>query len=168
VTDVPVWVPDWVYMCCGVPRRVGEMTDLELTFTGDISPATGSDGVEVLGDGRVSVTGPVAGPADMAENHTEGMRVAAGPLRFAFADGSPAARVTCTGELEEIRHGYPSDVTRGMLARIQWRPAIERMLGTGASVIEGYEPGEELASTQDRPRDGADAWAFLLTLRIES
>jgi hypothetical protein len=28
-----------------------------------------------------------------------------------------------------------------MLARIQWRPAIKRKLGTGASVIEGYEPG---------------------------
>jgi hypothetical protein len=113
VADVPVWVPDWVYECCGVPRRVGELTELDLTFTGDISPATGSDGVEVPGDGLVRLTGPVAGPSDMTENHTEGMRVAAGRLRFAFAGGAPAARVTCTGELEEIRHGFPSDVTRG-------------------------------------------------------
>jgi hypothetical protein len=34
-------------------------------------------------------------------------------------------------------------------------------------VIDGYELGEELASTKDRRRDGADSWAFLLTLRIE-
>jgi hypothetical protein len=55
-----------------------------------------------------------------------------------------------------------------VLAGIRWRPAIKRRLGAGASVIEGYEPGEELASTEDRPLDGAGTWAFLLTLRIES
>jgi hypothetical protein len=48
-----------------------------------------------------------------------------------------------------------------------WRPAIKRKIDTVSFVIDGYEPGEELASTEDRRRDGADSWAFLLTLRIE-
>ncbi len=42
-----------------------------------------------------------------------------------------------------------------------------RKLDAVSFVIDGYEPGEELASTEGRRRDGADSWAFLLTLRIE-
>ena len=116
------------------------------------------------------VTGPCwcCCAADAEGNHTQGTRIASGRMKFALAGDAPAARVKCTGELEEIRHGFPSDVTTGLLTRIQWRPAIKRTLDAVSFVIDGYAPGEELASTEDRRRDGADSWAFLLTLRIEA
>jgi hypothetical protein len=167
VVDLPVWVPDWVHECCGAARRVGETVDLELTFAGDTVPAAGPDSVEVLDNGRVSVVGEVTGPGGVAEgNHTRGTRIASGHMKFGLAGDVPAARVRCTGELEEIRHGFPSDVTRALLTAIQWRPAIKRRLDAVSSVIDGYEPGERLASTEDRRRDDADSWAFLLTLRL--
>jgi hypothetical protein len=168
MVDLPVWVPDWADECCGTARHVGETVHLQLTFAGATVPAAGPDSVEVLDNGRVSVVGEVTGPAGHAEgNHTLGTQIASGRLKFALAGDAPAARVKCTGELEEIRHGFPSDVTTGLLTGIQWRPAIKRKLDAVSSVIDGYEPGEELASTEDRRRNGADSWAFLLTLRIE-
>jgi hypothetical protein len=168
VVDLPVWVPDWVHDCCGAERRVGETVDLQLTFAGDTVPDAGPDCVEVLDNGRVGVVGEVTGPAGDAErNHTAGTRIASGRMRFALAGDVPAARVKCTGELEEVRHGFPSDVTTGLLTEIRWCPAIKRKLDAVSFVIDGYELGEELASTKDRRRDGADSWAFLLTLRIE-
>jgi hypothetical protein len=168
VVDLPVWVPDWVHDCCGAERRVGETMDLQLTFAGDTVPDAGPDSVVVLDNGRVSVVGEATGPIGHAEgNHTQGTRIASGRMKFALAGDAPAARVKCTGELEEIRHGFPSDVTTGLLTRIWWRPAIRRKLDAVSFVIDGYAPGEELASTEDRRRDGADSWAFLLTLRIE-
>jgi hypothetical protein len=168
VIDLPVWVPDWAHDCCGAERRVGGTMDLQLTFAGDTVPDAGPDCVEVLDNGRVGVVGEVTGPAgDAEQNHTAGTRIASGRMRFGLAGDVPAARVKCTGELEEIRHGFPSDVTTGLLTGIQWRPAIKRKIDTVSFVIDGYEPGEELASTEDRRRDGADSWAFLLTLRIE-
>jgi hypothetical protein len=88
-------------------------------------------------------------------------------MKLGLAGMHPQPRVKCTGQLEEVRHGFPSDVTTELLTSIQWRPAITRKLDAVSSAIEGYEPGEEVASTEDRPRDGADSWAFLLTLPIE-
>jgi hypothetical protein len=118
--------------------------------------------------GHVSVVGEVIGPASHAEGaHTKGTRVASGRVKFAVVGDGPSARVRCTGQLEEIRHGYPSDVTTGLLTRIQWRPAIRHRLDAVSWVIDGYEPGEELACSEDRRPEGADSWAFLLTLQIE-
>jgi hypothetical protein len=168
VVELPVWVPDWVDECCGTARRVAQTVDLQLTFAGATVPAAGPDSVEVLDNGLVSVVGKVTGPTGQAEgNHTQGTQIASGRLKFALAGDAPAARVKCTGQLEEIRHGFPSGVTTGLLTGIQWRPAIKRKMDAVSFVIDGYEPGEELASTEDRRRDGADNWAFLLTLRIE-
>ena len=155
-------------MLRGGARRVGETVDLQLTFAGATVPAAGPVSVEWLDNGRVSVVGEVTALPGVAEgNHTQGTQIASGRLKFALAGDEPAARVKCTGELEEIRHGFPSDVTTGLLTGIQWRSGIKHKMDAVSFVIDGYEPGEELASTEDRRRDGADSWAFLLTLRIE-
>lgn len=167
--NVPVWVHDWVHECCGETRRVGDTLDLELTFAGDAVADDGPDSVDVLPGGRISIVGAVDGLAGLAEgNHTEGTRIASGGMKFAFTGGSPAARVRCTGELEEVRHGFPSGLTTGLLTGIQWRPAIMRRVDAVSFAVEGYETGQELASTEDRPIEGPENWAFVLTLRIES
>lgn len=41
---LPVRISPWVCECCGVPRRLGEDVDLELTFTGEVVAAR-PDGV---------------------------------------------------------------------------------------------------------------------------
>lgn len=166
MVDVPVWVHDWVHECCGEARRVGDAVDLELTFEGDTVPAAGPDRAEVLEDGRVRIIGTVAGLVGLDEGHTEGTRIASGRIQFAMAAAAPAARVQCTGELCEIRHGYPGGLTSGVLAGLRWRPAIERKLDDVSVAIDGYEAGEELSSTEDRPGDHAGSWAFVLTVRV--
>jgi hypothetical protein len=168
VIDVPVWVSDWVHECCGEARNVGDLVDVELTFVGDTAPASEPDHIDVLGDGQVSIVGSVVGPVGRKGEHTGGMLIASGAMRFGLVGDAPAAQVRCVGELAETRHGYPSGVTSGELVGIRWRPAIERRLADGVSVaIDGFEPGEELSSTEDRPGDDAGSWAFVLTVRVE-
>jgi hypothetical protein len=168
VIDVPVWVSDWVHECCGEARRVGDLVDIELTFAGDTASTTEPDHIDVLDDGRVSITGSVVGPVGRRGEHTGGTLIASGAMRFGLVGDAPAVRVRCVGELSETRHGYPSGVTRGELVGIRWRPAVERRLADGVSVaIDGFEPGEELSSTEDRPSGDAGSWAFLLTVRVD-
>jgi hypothetical protein len=53
-----------------------------------------------------------------------------------------------------------------VLAGLRWRPAIERKLDDVSVAIDGYEAGEELSSTEDRPGGHAGSWAFVLTVRV--
>jgi hypothetical protein len=166
VTIVPVWIADWVYECCGQPRRLGETAQLDLTFEGDTQPASEPDVIEVLSDGQVRVVGTVAGPVADADNHTDGMLVTSGPVQFAVKGKAPTDRVACTGRLWEERHGYPSGRTTGELVGIRWRPAVLRHVGDVLWAVDGYGPGTELDSTDNRPlRDEPDSWAFELTIR---
>jgi hypothetical protein len=168
VIDLPVWVSDWVHECCGEPRDVGDLVDIELTLVGDTASTTEPDHVDVLDGGRVSIAGSVVGPVGRKGDHTWGVLIVSRAVRCGLAGDAPAARVRCIGELTETRHGYPSGVTRGVLVGIRWRPAMGRGLADGVSVaIDGYGPGEELGSTEDRPSGDAGSWAFVLTLRVE-
>jgi hypothetical protein len=37
---LPVWIDDWVQVCCGPSRRVGEAAELNLTFEGYVQAVT--------------------------------------------------------------------------------------------------------------------------------
>lgn len=166
MTDVSVWIDDWVHQCCGEARRVGGRVCIALTFVGDVVPTTEPDQVDVLSDGRVSIVGTVTGPPWDA-GVQEGSPIMSGPVRFGIRGHAPASRVRCVGKLEEIRHGYPSAVTSGELVGICWRPANLREVGPGSFVVEGYGPGQEVCSTDDLPdMDLPQSWALELTLRI--
>ena len=87
-------------------------------------------------------------------------------MQFAIEGEAPAERVCCTGQLWEERHGWPAGVTKGRLTGIRWHPAVLRRISDAGSAIEGYGPGRELESTEDRPPDGPAAWALELTMWV--
>ena len=165
VIDLPVWIADWVYGCCGLVMHAGELVTLELTFHGDTVAASEPDSIEVLEDGKVSIVGTVLGSAGDEDGDAEGTLIASGGVRFAIAGEAPAARVRCTGELAEDRHGFPAGATAGEVVGVRWRPAILREVGERSFEIVGYGPGYELSSTADRPGDAVGSWAFELTVR---
>lgn len=165
VIDLPVWIADWVYECCGPVLHAGELVTLELTFHGDTVAASEPDSIEVLEDGRVSIVGTALGSAGDEDGDRQGTVIASGGVRFAIAGDAPAARVRCTGELAEDRHGFPAGATAGEVVGVRWRPAILREVGGRSFGIVGYGPGYELSSTADRPGDAVGGWAFELTVR---
>ena len=164
MVSVPVWIESWVHECCGLTRRTGETTELLLTFSGDVAAATESDSIDVLDEGRVKVIGTAVGRTDDAHADVNGTLIASDGLQFAIPGEAPAARVCCVGELSEIRHGWPTGVTRGRLIDIRWRPARLRKIDEHASAVDGYGPGMELRNTEEWPREGADVWALELTV----
>ena len=89
-------------------------------------------------------------------------RRAAGGLQFAIRGEAPAARVCCGGELSEIRHGWPTGVTRGRLIGIRWRPARLRKIDGRGSAVDGYGPGTELRNTEECPAKAQTSghWSF--------
>jgi hypothetical protein len=167
---VPVWIDDWVYECCGQTWRLGEAIDLDLTFAGDVRAVTDPDRIDVLDDGQVVIVGAAVGPVTNNEAHTEGTLIVCGAVKFAILGKVPGSRVMCSGRLSEIRHGWPTGRTSGELTGVRWHPAIVRSTGDGGGVIEGYDPGEELASTDDWwERHGDDdlhSWALELTVDV--
>lgn len=152
------------------------MTELKLTLSGDVAAAAEPDSIHVLDDGKVRIVGTAAGRVEDAHAGTAGTLITSGGLQFAIRGAAPAARVCCVGELWEDRHGWPAGVTRGRLTDIRWRPALLREVGEGSFIVEGYGPGDELSSTEDRPGqdldDGAgqapDDWAFELTVWVSA
>lgn len=92
---------------------VGELVTVELTFHGDTVAASEPDNIEVLEDGRVSIVGTALGSAGGEDGDTEGTLIASEGVRFAIAGDAPPARVRCTGELAEDRHGFPAGATAG-------------------------------------------------------
>jgi hypothetical protein len=168
VTSVPIWIESWVHECCGLARRVGESSELFLTLSGDVAGATEPDSLHVLDDGRVKIVGMVAGRTKDSHAGADGTLIASGGVHFAIRGEAPAARVCCVGQLWELRHGFPTGVTRGRLIDIRWRPALLRKVGEQGSVIDGYGPGKELSSTEDWPREGPDNWALELTVWVSS
>jgi hypothetical protein len=166
MVSVPVWIESWVHECCGLARRTGEMTELLLTFRGDLAATTEPDSIEVLDEGRVKVIGTAVGRTDDAHADVDGTLIASGGLEFAIRGEAPAARVCCVGELSEIRHGWPAGVTRGRLIGIRWRPARLRKIDEYSSAVDGYGPGTELSNTEERPSEGADVWALELTVWV--
>jgi hypothetical protein len=168
VIDIAVWVDGVDHECCGETRRIGDRVGVDLMFYGDLAPAADPDQVEVLDGGRVSIVGTVVGPVGEKGQHTEGTLIASGAMRFGVRADPPAARVRCVGQLSESHHGFPSGVTNGEVVGIRWRLAIQRRLDGGLVVTDGYELGDELRSTDDRPElPGSEGWAFELTFRIE-
>jgi hypothetical protein len=164
---LPVWIESWVCECCGVPRRSGENVELELTFSGDVAASAEPDRIDVLPDGKVRITGSVAGRVKDAHARKQGTLIRSGAVQFAIAGAAPAARVCCTGQLWEIRHGYAAGSTRGTLSDIRWRPALFRETGELGRVIDGYGPATRLSATGDRPDEDADDWALELILQVQ-
>jgi hypothetical protein len=122
-------IESWVCECCGILRHVGESVDLELTFVGDVAGSTKPDRIDVLPDGNVRLVGSVNGQADDAHAATAGALVQSGNVQVGIDGDAPAARVCCTGQLWETRHGFPAGMTRGRLVYIRWRPALLREIG---------------------------------------
>jgi hypothetical protein len=166
MVSVPVWIESWVHECCGLTRRAGETTELLLTFSGDVAAATEPDSIHLLDEGHVKVIGAAVGRTDDAHADADGTLIASGGLQFAIRGEAPAARVCCVGELSEIRHGWPTGVTRGRLIDIRWRPARLRKIDEHGSAVDGYGPGMELRNTEEWPREGADVWALELTVWV--
>ena len=164
---LPVWIESWVCECCGVPRRLGENVELELTFSGDVAASAEPDRIDVLPDGEVRITGSVAGRVKDAHARKRGTLIRSGAVQFAIAGAAPAARVCCTGRLWEIRHGYAAGSTSGTLSDIRWRPALFREAGELGRVIAGYGPATRLNATGDRPDDDAGDWALELILQVQ-
>jgi hypothetical protein len=163
---LPVWIESWVCECCGVLRRVGESVDLALTFVGEVTGSTDPDRIDVLPDGKVRLVGSVTGRVDDAHADKAGTLVQSGNVQIAVRGDAPAARVCCTGQLWEIRHGYAAGMTQGRLSDIRWRPAVLREVGERSFVIDGYGKPAELSCTDDWPRDGPDSWALELTVWV--
>ena len=163
---LPVWIESWVCQCCGVRRRVGERVDLALTFVGDVAGSTDPDRIDVLPEGKVRLVGSVTGRVDDAHADKAATLVQSGNVQIAFPGDAPAARVCCTGQLWEIRHGFPAGTTQGRLFDIRWRPAVRRKVGDRSFVIDGYGKPVELSCTDDWPRDGRDSWALELTVWV--
>ena len=138
---LPVWIASWVCECCGVPRRSGENVELELTFSGDVVASAEPDRIDVLPGGEVRITGSVAGRVKDAHARKRGTLIRSGAVQFAIAGAAPAARVCCTGQLWEIRHGYAAGSTRGTLSDIRWRPALimvdSRVPGVASHIRNG-------------------------------
>jgi hypothetical protein len=165
---LPVWISSWVCECCGVPRRLGEDVDLELTFTGEVAASTEPDRIDILPGGKVRLTGSRAGRVKDAHSRRRGTLIQSGAVQFAIAGAAPARRVCCTGQLWQIRHGYAAGSTRGTLSDILWRPALRREVGDRSFVIDGYGPATRLNATGDRPDDGDGDWALELILQVQS
>jgi hypothetical protein len=163
---LPVWIESWVCECCGVLRRVGERVDLALTFVGDVAGSTDPDRIDVLPEGKVRLVGSVTGRVDDAHADKAGTLVQSGNVQIAFPGDAPAARVCCTGQLWEIRHGFAAGMTQGRLFDIRWRPAVRREVRERSFVIDGYGKPVELSCTYDWPRDGPDSWALELTVWV--
>lgn len=175
VAALPVWI-DWSdYMCCGTPRRVGEMATLEVTFAGAVEATGEPDRLSLLGDGGVVIAGAAVGPVAEQDNHTDGTTIRCGDVEFAIEGAAPGPRVRCDGRLYEMRHGFPCGRTTGKLIGIRWRPHIMREIGEGTWETAGYGSGEEHASTEDwrshqilpdADNPFADAWSLVLTLDV--
>ena len=164
---LPIWIASWVCECCGVARRVGENVMLELTFAGDVVASAEPDRIDVLPDGKARITGSVAGRVKDAHSRQRGTLIRSGAVQFAFAGAAPAARVCCTGQLWEIRHGYAAGSTRGTLSDIRWRPALYRDAGELSRVIDGYGPATRLNATGDWPDEAPGDWALELILQVQ-
>ena len=166
VVALPVWIESWVYECCGAARRAGESVVLALTFAGDVAETTEPDQVDVLPEGKVRLVGSVVGQVRDEGDDDSGTLVQSGNVQIAISGPAPATRISCTGQLWEIRHGFPAGKTRGRLFDIRWRPAVLREVGPRSSAVDGYGEPTELSSTDDWPREGSDSWALELMERM--
>ena len=59
----------------------------------------------------------------------------------AMTGEASAARVRCTGELAEDRHGFSAGAVAGEALSVRWRPAMLREVGERSFEIVGYGPG---------------------------
>jgi hypothetical protein len=145
-----VLIEDLVYECCGEVLRVGEHVDLQLTLYGEVVPTDDDEGTDVLGDGRVQlVANPVRFVGEDDGYHENGTRLVAGPVQFGII-GEVTSKVRCTGELQETRHGYPDGATAGTVLSLRRCGAIYKQGGKRVWDVVGYEPGEEVAATDER------------------
>lgn len=148
--EVPVSIVDWVYECCGTVLTVGDHVDLQLSFIGDVQPSDGPAEIEILDDQRVRVVGRLIGPIDEGDEFEEsGTIVESGSLRFGVSGRHSSEFVQCTGILEEMRHGFPSAATAGVIAELRRCAAIFEKSGEREWTVVGYEPGEALDSTSN-------------------
>ena len=130
--ELPVLIEDWVYECCGEVLRVGDHVELQLTLYGEVVPNDDDEGVEVLKDGRVQlVANPVRLVGEEDGYHEKGTRLVAGPVQFGII-GEVPSKVRCTGELQEIRHGYPDGVTAGIVLSLRRCDATYKKRGQGS------------------------------------
>ena len=152
MTDLPVWLDDWEHECCGEDRRTGQAVQLSLAFsrTGSVEPATGPGQITVHDDGTVTITGTAGATTGFDGPFGPGTLIQSGRVQFAIHGDAPAARVRCTGNLYETRHGAPAGTTTGQIVGIRFRPAICQKSADGlGSVVIGHEPGTELRATGD-------------------
>ncbi len=72
------------------------------------------------------------------------------------------------GKLVEQRHDYGNDLQgQPITARVEailWRRATERAVDDVVTLIDDYEPGVSLESTDDRPDDSSASWAFVFAV----
>jgi hypothetical protein len=86
---LPVWISSWVCECCGVPRRLGETVDLELTFTGEVVASAEPDRVYAAGSTGGTLSDILWRPA---------LRREVGDRSFVIDGYGPATRLNATSD----------------------------------------------------------------------
>ena len=114
--ELPVFIPHWVYECCGEPLHVGDVVELQLTLFGEVTASDEPEQVEVLEDGSVRVVGHVVDQLTEADGFIgPGTLIQAGPLQFGVVDLVISSGACCVGRIYEERHGTPAGRTSGRL-----------------------------------------------------
>jgi hypothetical protein len=111
--ELPVFIPDWVYGCCGQILQLGDEVEMDLIFVGETVPTEEDESVDVNDDGTVTIVATVACRLDWDELLLieAGSLLRSGVVEFAVREDVPSIRVRCSGRLlqEETRLAIGSD-----------------------------------------------------------